>query len=95
MGFVDGDETELHVAQLAEEDFSLKSLGGDVEEFVLSVDGVVEGGDEVVVVESGVECEGFDVSGTQVFYLVFHECNEGGDDEAKARHGHGGDLERQ
>ena len=84
MGLVDGDETDLHVAQFRLEEFGRQALGGDIEQFHITEDTVLEGDDDLLVRQTGIDGCCLDASSEQVVYLVFHQGDKGRDDDADA-----------
>ena len=52
MGLVDGDKTDVHVAEFRLEEIGGKTLGGDVENLHCAEDAVLEGDDNLFAGES-------------------------------------------
>ncbi len=84
MGFIDGDETDLHMAQLRLEEFGGKALGRDIEQFHIAENAVFEGDDDFLVRQTGIDGCSLDASAEEVVHLVFHQGDKGRDDDADA-----------
>ena len=54
------------------EDLRIQPFGGDVEEFVVAEDAVLQGGDDVLPAHAGIDGECFDSPLSQILDLVFH-----------------------
>ena len=84
VGFVDGEQADLLVANEIEKAFIGEPFGGDKQHFELAVaDGV---GDLAIFVfrEAGVESFRQNVFGLQAIDLVFHQGQQRGDDQRQA-----------
>ena len=93
MAFVHGYQVDVHPAQLGAEDVGVQPFGRDVEELVTAEDGVFQRGDYLLPVHAGVDGQGADAPVAQVLHLVFHQGDEGRDDEAHALARQGRHLE--
>ena len=84
VGFVNGDETHAHVAQLGLEQLRCDAFGRDVEQLDASEDAVFECLDDFGAGEAGMDGGGAYAVAAQVLHLVFHQGDERGDDNAHA-----------
>lgn len=92
VGFVDGEEGELGLGEAGAEFLVGEAFGGDVEEFEgVAFEFLVEG-EGFLGGESGIEPGRRNVLGEEGVDLVFHEGDEGGDDEGEAIEEEGGEL---
>ena len=83
MRFVYGNHADFHVFQLGLEDFCIESFGGYVQEFVVSEDTVLQSYDNLFTSHAGIDGQCLDASFAKVAYLVFHQGNQGSDDDAE------------
>ena len=93
VALVDGEEADVHGAQLGAEEVGGEALGGEVEELVIAEDAVVKPCVDLGAGHAGVDGGGLDATPAEAIYLVFHQGDERGDDEAEAFGGQCGHLE--
>ena len=93
MRLVDGEQAHFHLFYRLDEGVGHEAFGRDVKEFKVSENGFVISYFHLAGMQSGIDCGGWDVDIFQVLYLVFHERDERGDDDAYAVHCHCGHLE--
>ena len=72
MAFVYRNHADLHLPEFGAEDLRIQPFGGDVEEFVVAEDAVLQGGDDVLPAHAGIDGECFDSPLSQILDLVFH-----------------------
>ena len=94
MCLVNGDEADLDVFQLLEEERGFYSLGRDIEQLDFPEDAVVQHLHRLLTAEAGVQGMGCYAAPPQVLHLIVHQRDEGCDDEAHAGDGKCGHLER-
>ena len=92
---VNGDERHVHVAQLGDEEVAGESFGRYIEELGAPQDAVLQHAQDVVVRHTAIDgcCE--DALLAEVHDLVFHQGDEGGDDNAHPIECHSRHLEGQ
>ena len=90
---VNGYQLHVDTPYFLEEELRAYSLGRYVEEFVVTEDTVLERGDNLARLHSGVYCQGLDATAAQVCHLILHEGNEWCDHNAKTLAGKRGHLE--
>ena len=93
MGFIDRNETHLHVAELGLEELAAQSLGRDIEQFSASHDAVLQNRKNLVVLHTAIDGSGNDTPLAQVVHLVLHECYQRSDNDADTLHRQGRNLE--
>ena len=93
VGFVHHDEGNVHPSEPSLEEAGGEPFGGEVEELVVAVGGVVQGQLDILPVHAGVDRNGADPALGQVLDLVFHQGDERGDDERDSLFHQGGNLE--
>ena len=84
VGLVDGDETHVHVTQFRLEKFGSQALRRDIQDLDVAEDTVLQGDDDFLAGEAGVDGGGTDAQTAEIVYLVLHQGNERGDDDARA-----------
>ena len=82
MGLIDRNKTDMHPPELGEKEVGRKAFGRDVEELEIAVDAILQRHDDLVARHSGIDRHGLDALATQVFHLIFHQSDEGTDDQA-------------
>ena len=76
MGLVDGDKTDVHVAEFRLEEVGGKALGGDVENLNGAEDAVLEGDDNLFAGESRIDGSSANATAAEVLDLILHQCDE-------------------
>ena len=94
VGLVDGDEADLHVAELRQEELRRESFGRDVEKLTPTEDGVLQRLNDIAAAHPRMDGGGSDASVAEMLHLVFHQGDEGCDDDACTLHRHRRYLER-
>ena len=95
MRLVDHQEAHLHLLYPLPENLGAQALGGEVEELVVAVDGIVEGEVYLPAGHAGMDGEGLDAPGAEILYLVLYQGDKGGHDDGQALPHHGRKLEAQ
>ena len=76
VSLIDGDKTDVHVAEFRLEEVGGKSLGGDVENLHSTEDAVLEGDDNLFAGESRIDGRSADATATEVLDLILHQSDE-------------------
>ena len=92
---VDGQQADVHGAELRQEALRGEAFGREVEELVVAEDAVVELRVDLGRGHAHVDSRGLDATSAQVVHLVFHQGDEWRDDEAQPVHGQSRDLESE
>ena len=82
MGLVDGDEANLHVAQLRLEKFRREAFGRYIEDAYIAEDTVLEGDNDLLSAKSRIDGCCSDATTQEMVHLVFHQGNQRGDNDA-------------
>ena len=77
VGLVHHDVGHVEDAQVALEELGVEPFGGQVEELVVPIGGVVQGQVYLAAVHARMHGNGPDAAVPEVLYLVFHEGNQG------------------
>ena len=93
VGLVDGEAGDVELGQQGAAGGGHQPLGGEVQQAVLTRQGVLLAAVELFAVEGGIEEGRRDAVGLQQVYLVLHQGDERGDHDGRAaRLGEGGQL---
>ena len=76
MRFIYDDEVHIHPAQPRLEQFGAQALGRNVKEFIVAVNGVVEGDVDLAIRHSGIDGQSRNPAVAQILDLVFHQGDE-------------------
>ena len=90
---VDGQQTDFHLLQCLDEGIGLQAFRRDIKELQSTVSGLVVGQLQCIGVHARIDGCRRDAFVDEVRHLVFHQRNEGRDDDAEAVHGHRRHLE--
>lgn len=92
VGFVDSEAGDVDLGEELLELGTEEGFGGDVEEFGVALADLVEVPLVFGVAEGAVEGDGVEAEFAQLHDLVFHEGDEGRDDDGEAIEEEGGEL---
>jgi len=92
VSFVNSHEGKVESRQAGPEQLCLKSFGADVQQPVVAVQAVIKGYLHFFAGHAAMNSHCLDIHCLQSCYLVFHQCYQGCDDQAKALTGNGGQL---
>ncbi len=90
--FVYGEEVDLCAVKKAKAIGSTDFFGRDIEQVELAIEKVVFHASLLGVLQGAVEVSRFDAGRAQGIHLVFHQGDEGRDDDGRSRQSDGGNL---
>ena len=93
MAFVYRNHGDFHRTQLGAEYFRIQPFRRNIKEFVIAEDAVFECGKYFLPRHAGIYGERFDSAFAQILHLVFHQGDEGCNDNTKSTLGESGHLE--
>ena len=84
VAFIYRNHTDSHLLQFGAEDFCIEPFGRNIEKLEIAEYAVLQCDDDFLPAHARVDGKCLDSSLFQVLYLVFHEGNQRGDDQAKS-----------
>ena len=93
MAFVYRNHGDFHRTQLGAEYFRIQPFRRDIKELIVAEDTVFQRSDNLLTCHARIYGERFDSAFAQILHLVFHQGDEGGNDNTKSTLGESGHLE--